>query len=148
MRWDIRKICITLLILVVGCGGVACDSNTGTTQVGNPSSSGSTPSISVSKVSDSGTVIVEMSTDIFGSSTDDLDGATFGIHVNGAVWVTGLDPYDYYVSEDNEVAFVLPNLSEGDDVVFVIHLNSGAVTYYEVVVSSENETTGTLIASE
>lgn len=77
----------------------------------------------------------------FGSSTDDLDGATIDISLNSEVVSEDLDASAYYSATYDAVRFYLSGLEDGDALRFKLYLTDGstATFYGEVSATGDAE---------
>lgn len=125
-----------ILLFIMGCGGQ------GTTSVGNSSVGAGTSVIKIGQLNNNGTSRIEMPLEVFGSSVDDLEGASFDIQINGETVLSNLNPEIYYLSASEVIAFILTALEDGDVLVFIIHNSFGAVVIYNGTVSDESDQEG------
>lgn len=90
---------------------------------------------------------IEVPLSIFGSSIDDLEGAAIVIQRDGFQDQSLTSLQDFYVTSVQLVAFFLFELTDGEDITFVITKNTGARVTYAGVLSNSEVTQATLQAT-
>lgn len=148
------------LLALILTAFAACSGGSGTTIVGNPTSSSSS-TITLSQLSgEESTITVPLS--VFEStptisaglsgrlltggssgasaSTSSLEGATIDIKINGVLTNEGLSAEDNYQESLQSVVFILTSLQDGDEVTIIVHKNDGTDVSFTGSVSADAET--------
>ena len=132
---------LTLVLFFSGCG----NDNFGTTNVGNPDIS-SVSNITIGQLTTEGKAQLTFPLAIFGSSSDDLVGASVTIKRNNVTVVNALDPSSYYQENIQAVSFYLTSLNNGDVLTFLVSLNTGVTKSFQGTVSDAEESYATLLS--
>ncbi|MCP5464554.1 MAG: hypothetical protein H7A33_05985 [Deltaproteobacteria bacterium] len=133
---------IFLIVFAMALGACSSD-NKGTTNVGNPSTSSESSTITISKVTVDGKVSIKIPEAIFGGA-ENISGASIALFVNNVKKYSGINAETYYNATTGLVGFTISGIKEGDIILVTITLSSSASASYEGTVSDEGESDAVL----
>ena len=142
---------IIIFILALMLSFVACDNNATIKDVSGETPSGdfdaSVYSITLGQINNQASAI-EIPLGVFGTSTEDLSGATADVYINGSLLYSDLNPSSLYHAAAGLVMFIVQPLYHDTVLGFVIHTNTGTSNLYEGIVSEEEDSYATLSVAD
>lgn len=137
-----KKIKIYFLAWLILFGFNSCSNGTDTIE-GETEPVDQVDAITMEQITSEGKSTIIIPLIIFGDSEDDVEGATFDVGINGGTSLSNQDALTYYSSASQAVKFVLSNLSDGDEMAFILTLSDGSTKTYSGTISSSGNSTAT-----